>query len=59
MVLFARFVYLISLLFKQNFYHIGILIAIIASISISISDFNLDDYRKKLLTDVTHQKEKK
>jgi len=49
MVLFAGFVYLISLLFKQNFYHIGILIAIIASISISISDFNLDDYRKKLL----------
>jgi len=50
MILFAGFVYLISLLFKQNFYHMGILIAIIVSISISISDFNLDDYRKKLLT---------
>jgi len=49
MVLFGGFVYLISLFFNQNFYHIGILVSIISSILITISDYEFDDYRKKLL----------
>jgi hypothetical protein len=49
MTLFAGFVYLISLFFNQNFYHIGILVSIITLIFVSISDYKFDDYRKKLL----------
>jgi len=50
MILFAGFVYLISLIFDVNFAYIGVLMSMISSIFVNVSDYKFDDYRKKLLS---------